>query len=415
MATTPLLTAIEKAARFLTVLLPLLMIAGPAPADIGATLIAVLFLARTAITRDVAWLRERWVQCVLLLWVYICVRNLFLPEMDGFWRSFSWARYFLLSAALAFWVLRDEATRANLMKTLLLTLAFLALDSLWQYWNGTDIFGREAFPYQGSYRLTGPYSKPRVGHTIVWMMFPAVLWCLAQSARRIRIGGIVLGLLCALAIYASGERMALLLLGLGVALSIVFLPRGRWVIAGSALLAVVLATSMTQLNPKLAKRQLDATHEEITGFWESAYGRTWVSSAHIGKAYPLFGIGSKQFQKECYKPDYGPTDRTSLIMRCPMHSHNMYMEWLVEAGCIGLGLFLAVLYYWGRLVVTHWRSWWMNPVATGLLITMAIRLWPASATTSQFVAWSATPFWMVAGWLLALLYGLSSTAHHKNA
>lgn len=411
----PFLYWLHRTARFLTILCPLLIVAGPAPGDVAASIIAIFFLLHSALTRNWQWLQTRWVQLLLVLWVYMCARNLLLPETHAVLRSASWLRFPIFAAALAFWILPDAGTRDWLRKTLIAAVAFLAFDTLLQYATGSDLLGRESFPYQGGLRLTGPFGNPRVGVTILWLMFPAIFWCVGHAAPRIKVAGALLGIAAALAVFASGERMALLLMIISFGAALLFLPRARYAMLLVAVVGLSIGWFMTHNNPKLQQRQVNATKEEVTAFGESAYGQTWKSSLHIGMAHPLIGIGSKQFQPVCKQPAYGATDDYSLRQRCPMHPHNLYLEWLVEYGLIGLGLFIAAVICWGRLALTGWHVWWKEPLTTGLLITMGARLWPVSVVTSQFVSWSAVPFWLIAGWLLAVLFVGKPTTSNNNA
>lgn len=394
---------LERAARFFTILIPVLIVAGPAPGDIGVALIALLFLVRSVLTRDASWLKARWVQLLLVLWVYMCWRNSLLPEDSGLIRSASWLRYPLFAIALGHWLLPHAGTTTWLRRTLVAAVAFLAFDALWQYAFGTDLTGRPGFVYQGSIRLTGPYSAPRVGITILWLMFPAIFWCIAQPEHRTKWLGALLALGAGLAIFTSGERMALVLLGIGVVATLLVLPRVRKPLLAAAVLAIALAFGLMHANPLLKARQVGETSREVADFGGSAYGRTWTSAWRIGLDHPVIGVGSKQFREVCADAKYGATDAESLRLRCVMHPHNMYLEWLVEYGFIGLGLFAAALAAWAALALRHWHQWWGNPLAMGVMLTLALRLWPISVVTSQFVSWSAVPFWLLVGWAIAIL------------
>lgn len=405
-----LLSPLDVTARWLTILMPALLIAGPAPGDIAASLIAVLFLGRSAIARDWTWLHVRWVQLLLVLWGYFTLRHVLLPGMGEIARAAVWVRYPLFGAALAFWVLPDIRTQQRLRISLIAAVAFLGLDTLYQYFMGVDITGRLPTLNNNSLRMTGPFSAPRVGITILWLMFPAALVMLGHPARRWRVAGMALAAIASVAVLVSGERMALLLMLMGWTASFLLLPRARLPLALMAAVGVLAGVAMMQNNPDLKHRQVGETSHGISNFWDTVYGRMWKASAQITVNHPLIGVGSKQFQPECRKPAYGPTDEESLTYRCPMHPHNIYAEWAVEGGLIALGLYVATIATWLGLAWRTRRIWWRNALATGLLITMALRLFPASVTPSQFVSWSAAPFWLVAGWLLAILVAAEKTS-----
>ena len=128
----------------------------------------------------------------------------------------------------------------------------------------------------------------------------------------------------------------------------------------------------------------------------------------VFKAYPITGAGLRQFRVICHEARFGATDETTLASRCNQHTHNMYLEWLSESGLIGFGLFMSIIILILHKAFAHYRTLRTNPLFIGLLITLFIRLWPLASTTSFFTSWSAVPFWLTAGWLLAII-------HHKES
>jgi O-antigen ligase len=414
MPPSPALKRFESIAAALVWLTPLLWLAGPAPADIAVSIVAALFLAHSIITRDFGWWHQRWLQVLFVLWLYMVIRTCLIADWQGqMLRSAGWVRYLMFAAALGSWLLRNESTRYRLMLSIIASTAFLAGDGLLQYFHGTDLLGKPRIDFETLVRLTGPYSKPRLGVTLVWQMFPAIagllLWKRFTPSHANLLAGL-LCILCLVTVYLSGERMALLLMLMGFGLLGLLLPSMRRMAMTGAVVAVLLAVILSQANPLLFQRQIQTTETEIGRYWESTYGRTLISSWNITRAHPWFGIGAKQFQIECVKPDYGAVDAQSLHYRCPMHPHNRYAEWLVEHGFTGLILFLLAMGLLGWQLRLPWRVWQQQPLASVLAITLVVRLWPISAGTSQFVPWAAVPFWLVNGWLLAEVSAIRAQA-----
>lgn len=386
------------AVRWLTLLLPLLMVTGPAPADIAVSLVAVLFLVHSWITRDWQWLRTPWLQWLLALWAYMCVRNLFLDDGGmGALRALSWLRFPVFVSALIGWVLPSEVTRERLWNCLVVAVLLLVVDSFWQYFHHVDIVGRHV---TDSGRLTGPFSNPRVGITITWLLFPmlAALYNRYDRSNKYLLAVGTFAAATVVTVYITGERTALLLLLAGLGLMFITHRTALRTLPLVSAIALLAISILSHTNQALVQRQVGETQKEVGGFWQGVYGQTWIMALHIGEAHPIFGVGSKQFQTECKKPIYGPTDKTSLSMRCPMHSHNHYLELLVEYGAIGVLLFLGFLASWYRVILMHWRNWYQSGLAIGLFISTGIWLWPISITPSQFVPWAAIPFWLFMGW-----------------
>jgi O-antigen ligase len=76
------------------------------------------------------------------------------------------------------------------------------------------------------------------------------------------------------------------------------------------------------------------------------------------------------------------------------------MEWLIEEGVVGFGLYIAFLIAVARLCVNSYPLARANPVFAGLIVALIMRLWPLASSTGVFSRWGAPPFWLVLGTLL---------------
>ncbi len=395
-----------RLACLLTGILPILYLAGNAPAEIAAVLVGLLFLFESWRNSDWRWLRQGWVVLALVLWGYMVARGLLAerPEL-AMRRALPWIRFPLFAVAAACWTLRFPAVRRELLIALILTVAFLIGDTFLQYGFGYDVFGRARFPSDdGGWRLTGPFSAPRVGIVLAWLSPPvlAVLAgkALSHSSRRHVLVAVIFALSFLLAVFLSGERMALLLaLFTFVLLALLLKPLRRYVPL-LALGALLLLGLFAQYNPSLMARQYFSTLRTVSHWQESAYGQIWLSSARIFVDYPLFGVGTRHFREYCPNEAYGSA--ANIETRCNLHPHHLYLEWLVENGLIGCILFMAMMGAMLTPVLRQYRICARYPLYHGLLIALTLRLWPLSTATSFFVGWSALPFWLPAGWLLAL-------------
>lgn len=401
------------AARWLAVLFPATLLAGPAVAEILGILIAVLFLVHTFRERDFGWLRARWVQLLLALCAVLTLSQLFaIDPLDGLKRGILYIRFPLLAAALAFWVLRDEATQRRVLLVLLLSVIALALDMLLQLLTGSDLFGRTYHQMIGFVRLTGPFSGPRPGITLVWIAFPAIFYAIDLVRRRAKPGSakvvgylacaLLIGLVLAM-IHASGERMALCYALFGLALAVLLARPVRWFFL--AMVAVMLFAFTVGMirDPQIIDRQVTRAAHEIANFDQSIYGRVWISAWRIAQDHPLTGVGIKQFRTVCPDPVYGSALLDAPAHRCAMHPHNFYVELLVETGAISLLLFLAVVASWLGMCWLRRRAVTSDLILCGLVITLLIRVWPLASTPSHFVPWFASPMWFFTGFLLAAL------------
>lgn len=386
-----------RVAGLLVVLFPALYVVGSAAADAAAVLASLAFLHESRRRRDWTWLRRGWVALTFALWGYFTLRGLFAEHPSAaVFRAAAWIRYPLFGMALAFYLLRIAPVQEGLVRCLGAVLVFIMADSLFQFYVGQDVFGRLPLHSQeGSLRLTGPFGDPKVGIVLAWLGLPVVAWL--ACIGRLWAGAMALGIF--LVVFLSGERMALLLLGFGYALLALSIRALRLPALGMGCVALVAVFLAVQADPALRARQMESVLATIQHYEASPYGQIWGSVQAMVVQHPVFGVGAKHFRLSCPDPRYGAPD--TVPTRCNIHPHQLYLEWLVEGGAVGLALFLALLACLLRDALRGWRLRRADTLYLGLLIALLLRVWPLSTSTSFFAAWSALPFWLVAGWLLA--------------
>ena len=389
-------------ARVLTVAIPLLLVTGRAAADVAIFLVALLFLVRSIIVRDGSWLRATWVRIGLALWLWMLLISIFAFDVRlSYIQATPWLRFLLFAVALEAWVLNAVWMR-RLVISATTMLVFVAVDAWWQYFTGFDFFNH---PRPSDTRLTGPFDDLRVGTYLVKLMFPALLGFAAWHAGKntsasfkLFLGGsalLVIG-----AVFVSGERMAFLLLMLGLCLAAV-LQKGalRAAVAGVLVLGAVGVGGVAVMDRAMLERQFMSVVATLSVFRDSPYGELWRSALHLGSERLLTGVGMKNFRVACDNPEIGLPVEVEL--RCGTHPHNLYLEWFAESGIPGLILFLSML---AALAGRLWRGWqtessraWM----LGPMIAAIIQLWPIATTASFFSNWSGVLIWLAIGWTLA--------------
>ncbi len=405
-------------ARWLAIAFPVSLLAGPAVAEIITILIAILFLVHSVRARDFVWAATPWVALLLLVSVMFGLSGLLSTEPHSAVRGIVWIRFPLLAAALAFWVLCDDVAQRRVLLSLALTVAFLVADMLLQYLTGSDIFGRARVDMFTYVRLTGPYSAPRAGISLIWIAFPAIFYVLDRvQARGHRLAGYAVAALFVAAVMAmahfSGERMAFLYGVLGMALAVLIAQRLRafflvLVLAGAAALGLLLMA-----RPDMLEQQVTRASREIAQIDQSIYGRLWVSSTRIVADHALTGVGPKQFRTACPNPAYGSQGIDDPKLRCAMHPHNFYLELATETGVISLLLFAQAV---GLMLYACWKQRARvmdDAILCGLVIAFIIRMWPIASTPSHFAPWFASPMWLIAGLLMARL-ACSERAGHAR-
>ncbi|MEE8274324.1 MAG: hypothetical protein V3R88_06600, partial [Alphaproteobacteria bacterium] len=258
------LSMLTLTAGALVCALPVLFIVGKAAVDITLSIVAAMFLARSALVGDWAWLRTPWMVVALCLWVYLVLTAFTADNVEAaLGRALPWFRFLVFAAALQFWILSDPVWQRRLVIVTGVVLVFVALDTFYQFVFATDVFGISKY---NESRLTGPIGdKPgKVGTYLMRLMFPAliplVFW--AASKRRnvlpklAAIAAICLGVT---AVQISGERMAFLLALFGLVLAGLLIPGVKRLFLAVFLVAGIVVAGLFAVNETVFERTFEST------------------------------------------------------------------------------------------------------------------------------------------------------------
>lgn len=392
---------LPRLARALLIALPVLFIVGRSAADVGLILIALIFLWQSARERSWNWLKTPWVALALGLWLYLILTSPLSNDPGAALdRALPFVRFIVFAAALQHWLLPDPLVLRRFLQVLGAVVAFVALDSLFQFATGSDVFGHA----YADLRLTGPFKDNVPGTFLAKVSLPVLGMILAWGSARPEGGArwlvaLLAGLL-AVTIALTGERMALLTFCLGLAFAALFTAGVRKLFLAAGMIAVVAIGAGLALNGDLRTRLVDATVADLHGFWGGRYGYIFVRSYNLWRAEPVFGVGLKQFRDRCENPDFrftGPIEK-----RCFSHPHNIWLEWLVEAGGIAFLGFVVLVGIWIRELATPFKHWSAPPLAAAASAAVLVFLWPFQSTMSFFTNWNAILFWLMLGLALAV-------------
>ncbi len=411
-----LLGWIERLGLVMLLAMPLLMFLGIASCDIAIAAIAALFVLRSMLIKDFSWLRLRWVQIGLVLWLYmIAISPFALVETKlSFRQAIPFGRYLLFAVGLQCWLLAQPRYRRYFMYALGTTLVFIAINTLFAFVTGLSLFGQNALQYESAHhsvmwvwdrqfhRLYGINGKFNTGIMLAWTMIPFLAFLLSRIKQSMHIQNAIaplLGvLLLTLAVLMTGERMALLETCLGLFLIFCLMKSTRRVFLGIAVVMVGCGLLLLLFKPGLWDRNVTSIYENVShwGAHDNAYANILRAAWDIFSTHPLFGVGLKQYFLLSQTPHY------MALYAWNTHVQNMYLEWLTGTGIIGTALFFGLLVCWCKQFWQQRASLLASSVATGVLIAFILRIWPLASTTSFFFAWGGITFWWMGAWLLAL-------------
>ncbi len=420
---------LTAAGQYGALLFPIAMLFGNAGADIAGSTLVVLFVVHVIRQKQWPSLYHPWIISGSALWAFKIASALWAYDPSAALRAgFIWGRFPVFGIALAYWVFTDPRITRYFFAIIVACLTFLAVDGIYQYYFGVDVFG---IPKYNQYantdilghvkvgdRLTGPSRRPVLGANILYLAFPIIMYAIhADLPWRRQLFYRTLSLCCIYVVVLSGERSQLLLLVLGLALiSLTILQKRMFSFFFLSLglltcIFVLQIDTLDRFNPSspdyIEKRQIFSTLAIVSDVADSPYGRIWKDALRLAKQHSLFGVGEGNIR--VHWCDLG--ERKYYTEGCPLHPHNIYLEMLASNGLIGFALYILTLFFIMRYFLYNYVAWRDSPLITGIFIALCVRIWPLIAVTSYTRAASSFSFWLIIGWGIALIGQRIATGH----
>jgi O-antigen ligase len=385
---------LDQAALIATLLCPLFLLHARVVAEALISIVAILFLVRSALQRDWIWLRATWVRIAALWYVWEVLCSLQGPMAQGLVAI----RFPVFVAALEHWVLRHAWRRLWLARLTALAAIYIAFQSVVQLVTGRNIQGYHRW-VDGE--LTGPFEHPRAAAPLSRILFPVLMLV------RGRWTGLIAMLAGVAVMVLIGQRMPLLLTGMGLVVTGLLLPRFRPLVVIVILAAAVLLGASALIEPPTFYRLVTKFSAQMADFPDSPYGQIAARAWAMIHQHPIFGLGFDSFRRACYDPAYfigwHGGDGGGAAM-CVQHPHNHYLEAAVDAGWPGLILFSAMVLAW---MARLGRGLWSGnpaPLRVGLFSAALIHVWPIASAS----AFTSMP---LSGWFFLMLgLGLAETS-----
>jgi O-antigen ligase len=316
--------------------------------------------------------------------------------------------HFVLMLSIIFFINIDKYFKINLSKILFYLIIFVSLDTIIQYFTGTDIFGYEISTSHGV-RLSGPFGDEYVvGAFLSKLFFLSILFL---DYKKFRYYNIFLILVILVIIILSNERSASVMFLFASFLYFIFnnFFSIKEKIIKIFLLSLIII-SLFNLNPQLKDHFIDRTFEQIgvtktnhnthNNFWDSQWGAHYLTSFEIFKDNPVLGSGADTFRYVCSKEDYSNINSAEASVRCNTHPHNIYIEILSELGIIGFLFFVCFLSYIFIKLLKNFYSFNKKSNEDLIYIISFIILFnPIQTTGSFFSTWNGIFYWILLGYI----------------
>ena len=356
--------------KLLIYMLPISLIIGNSAVNVNSFLIIIVFITEFFLYENLIKSYKK-IFFIFGFFLFLFFLNILFSsnKIDSSISVLGIIRYFFLMISILYCIEKDRSFLSSFSKLLFLIVFFVAADTLFQYFYGSDIFGIKPGSSHGA-RLNGPFGDEYVvGAYLSKLFFFSLIYLVIKNKKFIYIF-LYLILILFLTILTK-ERMASIMLLFTSLVFLIFYSKIKYkikilfisifLIASIALISFnasvrehLIFRSLEQigiLNLKNFEKSVDTNFEKRLLF-DSQWGAHFITAYKIFQNKPLFGSGIKTFRDECKKSDYEEIASLSKDKRCNTHPHNLYLEILSETGILIFVSFLVLnLFFAYKLIL----------------------------------------------------------------
>jgi len=409
MSSTPVVTNDQTTSSWILyflAFLPFIVLGSRVSADLTASLSAGFLLLYWYKNPESLVRKQAWFKVILVLWFFMLVTSFFSADPQYvFIQSFIFIRWPAFSLVLACVLFTDESRLRLFEKSALILFIFIALDSIFQYCTGADIFGHISLDPT---RLTGPFSKLLPG-SYALRIYPMVLMALIYLLKSKHLSKpIFLSIMVLMVAFSeffaflTGERVVFVLFSLvntTLLAALIYQERPSYkFILGAVSGFVLVAVSSILFSPKMFARTIESMIHQLSNFHSSSYYQVYKMAIQLWSNSPWFGVGTRYYYQSCKAL---PLELQPKPEGCVVHPHQIYVEWLTQNGIIGLVLFILVLFFVFKLI---WQNldFKNNSLNSAVILVAPVMLFfpfvsSASIQTNNYAGLA----WMLLGWSLA--------------
>jgi len=380
----------EKFIEYLSYSTVFFLISGPAIPDTIATIATIYFLYNLLKNKI---LNENTI-IIILSFILILLPNLFSSYFPiPFIEQFINIRYFLFALFIS------SISQLNfklIINLILLSTVFISLDMIFQYIFKVNIFGIPIDPQHNQSRASSLFGHELIAGTYILKFgLPVIGYYIFHKKFLFSFTLIYLFLI---SIIFSGERMALILYGMGVFIFLFLIKDLKKIFLLMITLVMILASSYLIFDR--FKWRVDTffitlglQNENIKDFGHAAH---YMTAYEIFRENRVFGTGHKTFRISC-NDNKIKEKIDSKSPGCSTHPHNNYLELLSDSGIVG---FLGFILFGLFLILKSFKNKLFYSEACGFLITAVIIFWPISSIGNFFNNRTAVTNFFIFGILL---------------
>ena len=272
-------------------------------------------------------------------------------------------RFYIFALAISYLLSIENNFKNTLYLVLKITITFVLIDTIYQYFAGTDFFNFE----KQLHRLSGPFGEELIVGSFISKVLPVLISLEFFIRKKISLSLLGILFLSVITTFLSGERVSFFNIFLFSLIFLIFYQtknKSKFVISSIFIILIPILVTLSfdkSRSDRMIKYPICAMNIDFFNFFNCAeknvvwggnkYEKTYQSSrivifskAHEGhfrsaiKMFyddPIFGKGIKMFRYHCSDPKFANENS------CTSHPHNTLIQFLAELGFVGL-IFLLI-------------------------------------------------------------------------
>ena len=410
-----ILSNLVKINSFFLYILPLSIVTGPFVPNLIVTLTSFVSLSLIIYNKESKYFNNLFFKFFLFFSIYLIISsalngNFLLNNIT----VYTYLRYCIFSIAIWHTLENNINFFRNFTKIFLFTVLLIFIDSIFQYFNGTNLLGIQKSSYGKISSFFGRDVKLGAYLARIYIFVFMFIYLFLDKKLLNILYFNLFNLLFATIILLTGERTAFLLFTLNFLL-INFITRDNFLNKTITILVVALVSFIVIINLKEVKaRFIHHTFTQITesnmnnsgyNFFSTEHEKHYKISYKMFSDSKFFGQGPNSFRNLCSQEKF----RLSVNGDgCSTHPHNIYMQILGETGLIGL-LFLlfAFFYIYSKLISGLLKIRKINKNFEKKIffyVPIAVYLFPFMPTGNFFNSWVNIMVYLPLGFLLKEVY-----------
>ena len=401
-------------------LLPMALVLSRFVADFFVSLIALIYLFYTIKFKYFVFYKNIYFKLSLLFCIYIFLTSIFSDYILNSLRvTIPYFRYILFACATLFMLKNSDKFLNSFFYALLITIIIVLLFGFYQFIFGVNIlysdlplfhFSKTSELYS-DFRISGLFHDELVQGGYLLRLMPILIgiFFLSKNHKIQKNIFIFFILLILLMILFSGERAAIALSSVFLFILFLFNDSNIKKKISQILIFFLFFGTIIFNHDGIKNRVINNTKallfekSEIQLF-SSGHEQHYKTSFEIFKKNKLLGVGVRNFRYECRDPIYkyiGPS-------RCTTHPHNIFFQFLVETGIIGLAFLFIAYFYIGFFFLKQLKLKFLNKKKINMALicfgsAILINIFPLVPSGNFFNNWLSILYFFPIGFFIYTL------------